>query len=112
MTKTAKTISIFPNIGYEYRTYIFWSLLALITLSLSFYIYAINSTARNIAIRQGLERQASEISGKLASLEFTYINLKNEVTIELASTKGFKEVKSPLYVSRHLNNSLSFNTSR
>jgi len=112
MTSKHSSVSTFSNISYEYRTRIFWALLATITITLSFYIYAINATARNIALRQNLERQVTEMSGKLATLEFTYINLKHAGTIEVASTKGFKEEKNHLYISRHLTNSLSFNTSR
>ncbi|MEX0919446.1 MAG: hypothetical protein WDZ64_01695 [Parcubacteria group bacterium] len=99
------------HIGHQYRVYLFWSLVTVATMSLSIYIYAVNTTAKNIAVRQNLERQASEIATELGTMEFTYIDLKNNVTIEIASLHGFKEEKNPLYISRHLSNSLSLNTS-
>ncbi|KKT14688.1 MAG: hypothetical protein UW76_C0027G0004 [Parcubacteria group bacterium GW2011_GWF2_44_8b] len=46
----------------------------------------------------------------LDSLEFAFVELKNNITIELAQDYGFKEVKTPLYVSRARPTSLSFNT--
>ena len=88
-------------------------MLAVVSLmSFSIYIYAIHAIARNIVVRQGLEKQIAEVSTKLDLLEYSYIELKNDVTIELAYLHGFQEVKDPLYVSRSRNTSLSFNTLR
>ncbi len=104
MSKKTKTIS------YHNRVRFFWVLVAISILSLSVYVYAINTIARNIATRQDLERQIVKMRAGLDSLEFAYIELKNNITIELAQDHGFKEVKSPLYVSRARPASLSFNT--
>ena len=103
-------ISRTKTISYENRVRFFWTLVAISILSFSAYIYAINVTTRNIATRQGLERQIAAVSTNLDSLEFTYIELKNDITIELAREYGFREVSNPLYVSRALSTSLSFNT--
>lgn len=96
-------------ISYDNRMRFFWALVTLSMFSFVIYVYAINTTARNVALRQDLERQIADISVNLNSLEFAYIELKNNVTIELAYHYGFKEVINPLYVSRHPL-SLSFNT--
>lgn len=96
-------------ISYDSRVRFFWGLVTLSIFSLVIYVYAINVTARNVAMRQDLERQIAEVSVNLNSLEFAYIELKNNVTMELAHTYGFREVKNPLYVSRRPV-SLSFNT--
>lgn len=98
-------------ISFDDRTKAFWFMTSVCLLSLGVYVYAINSTARNVAMRAELERSAAEISAELATLEFQYIALKDDVTIELAHVYGFQEVKEPLYVSRGgEKNSLSFNT--
>ena len=98
-------------ISYDNRVRFFWFLVAISILSLSVYMYAINATARNIAARQNLEREVVKLATTLDSLEFAYIGLKNDITIELAYSYGFQEVKSPLYVSRARSApSLSFNT--
>lgn len=104
MTYKIKTIS------YEDRARFFWVLVSISILSLFVYIYTINVTARNVALGQNLERQMARVGADLDSLEFTYIKLKNNVTLELAYQQGFKETKNPLYVSRRANTSLSFNT--
>src|SRR3989338_599266 len=81
-------------ISYDNRVRFFWTLVTISALSLFTYVYAINVTARNIAVRQDLEKQITNISASLDSLEFTYIDLKNNVTMELAYYYGFKEVNS------------------
>ena len=105
MTHKTKTIS------YDHRVRFFWTMITLALLSLSVYMYAINASARHVAERQDSERQIAEVSAKLNSLEFAYIELKNNVTIELAYQYGFREARNPLYVSRTSPASLSFNTS-
>ena len=104
MSKKTKIIS------YHNRVRFFWVLVAISILSLCVYVYAINTIARNIASRQNLERQIVKTGAGLDSLEFAYIELKNSITLELALDYGFREVKSPLYVSRVRPTSLSFNT--
>src|SRR3989344_2172963 len=98
------------DISYHVRARIFWALVGITLISLVAYMYSINATARHIALRQNLERQITEISRGLDSLEFSYITLRNNVTLELAYEKGFKEVKSPLFVSRSGAQALTFNT--
>jgi hypothetical protein len=98
------------TISYDHRARFFWVLVAISILSLCAYIYAISATARNIALRQDLERQIAKVSANLNSLEFAYIELKNNITLELAYHYGFREVKNPLYVSRTRTAALSFNT--
>lgn len=97
-------------ISYHNRVRFFWVLVAISILSLGVYVYAINTIARNVASRQNLERQLVKTSAGLDALEFAYIELKNNITIELAHDYGFQEVRSPLYVSRARSLSLSFNT--
>ena len=100
------------TISYTHRAYFFWAMAFLSILSLAIYIFAINATARNIAHGQEFERQIAQIGDGLGSLEFTYIGIKNNVTLELAHQYGFKEVRNPLFVSRSSTNSLSFNNLR
>ena len=94
----------------DYRVQAFWGLATISLVSLVAYIYAINITARNIAERQNLEKGIADISSKLDSLEFSYVEARNNVTLEMAYARGFKEEKSPLFVSRDNRASLTFNT--
>src|SRR3990167_5200928 len=89
-------------ISYDSRVRFFWFLAGISVCSLAIYMYAIEATARNVALRENLETRVIEAEGKLSSLEFAYIELKNNVSMELAHQYGFQEVRSPLYVSRGL----------
>lgn len=97
-------------ISYNRRVYLFWILVFISIISLSVYIYAVNAIARNIAVKQDMERQITNMTNDFNSLEFAYIELRNNVTMELAYQHGFQEVKSPLYISRIHPQALSFNT--
>lgn len=97
-------------LSYENRVRAFWAMAAACLMLLFVYIFSINATARNVAEKQQWGRQIAAINSELESLEFSYIELKNEITLELARTYGFREVARPLYVSRDVNSSLSLNS--
>lgn len=96
-------------ISYDSRATIFWFLVGVSVLFLFVYFYAINSIARSTALRQNLESQITDSAGRVGGLEFAYIELKNSVTSEVARSYGYKEVRSPLYVSRNANSGLTLN---
>jgi hypothetical protein len=98
-------------LSYEGRVRVFWALCFVSLGSLILYIYAINATAHNIALRQELEKEVAQISVNLSSIEFDSIEMKNAITIETAHQYGFAEVKEPLYVTRDSADSLTLNTS-
>ncbi|OHA88373.1 MAG: hypothetical protein A2653_02275 [Candidatus Zambryskibacteria bacterium RIFCSPHIGHO2_01_FULL_43_25] len=79
---------------------IFWGIACLTAGLAVFYILGINQTVRNVAERQILETELSSISNKIAELEFSYIALKNNITINTAFELGFEQVKEVVYVSR------------
>ena len=87
-------------ISYDTRANIFWFLLGASVLFLFVYFYAINSIAHTTAVRQNLEAQIADAAGKVGGLEFAYIEMKNSITSEVATSYGYKEAKKPLYVSR------------
>lgn len=96
-------------ISYEVKERAFWLLAGTAVLFLLLYFYAIEATARNVALRANLETRLAEASGSLGALEFEHIALKNAVTREVALERGFREVANPLYVSREAD-SLTLNT--
>jgi hypothetical protein len=100
-------------ISYDSRERAFWLLVLGSLLSLAVYVYAINATAHNIAMRQHLEREVAQHRAELGTLEFERIAQKNAVTLEVAQAYGFSEVARPLYVARGGSTSaLSFNTKK
>lgn len=102
--------AILTKIRHEDRVRAFWFLASLCFVAFGFYVYAVSATAHNVAMRAELEREASNISAELATLEFQYIKLQNEVTLSRALELGFTEVETPLYATRGDYHSFSFNT--
>lgn len=99
-------------VGYDARVRIFWTLVTACVLALGVYFYAIHSTIRYTAERQDLEGEVALLAAESSSLEFAYINKRNEIGIELASAYGLREVKTPVYVSRARAGVLTLNTAR
>ncbi len=97
------------TISYDSRRYLFYILALMATASLVIYVYAVNSIARNVAVVENLEGEVAEMVVELSSLEFQYISLKNEITLQLAEQYGFKEARNPVYVSRSVGTALTWN---
>lgn len=98
------------TISYDARVRIFWMLISISVASLGLYVYGINATVRNTVARQDLEAEAMNIGTKLGEMEFAYIGLKNDVSLEVAYARGFKDVTNPVYISRTESHALSMNS--
>ncbi|MBX4189309.1 hypothetical protein KW785_01780 [Candidatus Parcubacteria bacterium] len=100
----------FKTISYDTRVRTFWTLTLIGVVSLALYVYGVLATVHHTVARQALQAQVSELTTQVSELEFKAIALKNEVNLNLAMSRGFKEVTDPLFISRSAAKSLSFNT--
>lgn len=98
------------TISYDARVRLFWTLVFASVTLLGLYVYGINATVRNTVARQDLEAEALNIGTHLGEMEFAYINLKNDVSLDMAYARGFKDVTAPVYISRSTSKSLSMNS--
>ena len=96
--------------SYENRARTFWTLVFLSIAFLVVYVLAVNATVRNTVVRENLEEQGLNLSAVIGELEFTHIALKNGISLDLAHARGFRDVVSPIYVSRTVSHTLSLNT--
>ncbi|HEY0220711.1 MAG TPA: hypothetical protein VGC58_00630 [Candidatus Paceibacterota bacterium] len=87
---------------------IFWTLLGVLIFSALFYIYCINITIHNTVARQNFEAESSSLALKIGSKEFQYISKRNNVTLALAYSMGFKDSKPLAYLSRNSDSSVAF----
>jgi len=77
----------------EYREkMIFWNLFFVFVLLLLSYGFLINKTILNAVAKQDLQRQISSLNSNVDSLEFTYLSMENNITVDLALSKGFVSV--------------------
>ncbi len=79
---------------------IFWTLCGLLLFCAIFYIYSIEVTVRNVVASQDLQNKVAELTLKIGNDEFQYIGLSNTVTLPLAYSLGFKDVKEKTYISK------------
>lgn len=84
----------------ENKKIIFWTIVSVAVFVLGIYIVAVSQTVRNVAERQKIQNELSNLSVKIADMEFQAISLKNEVTLTSAKEAGFRVVENPKFVSR------------
>ncbi|MCK9352311.1 MAG: hypothetical protein M0P76_06030 [Candidatus Pacebacteria bacterium] len=85
---------------YNYEQKAFWVLTVLITCTVAFYLYIIQSTIVNIVERKTAESQIRETSSKVAELEAEITELGKSMDVNLAQTMGYHEISKIDYVSR------------
>lgn len=78
---------------------IFWTLVGVLFFCAVFYMYSINVTIRNVVARESLENKVAELTLAIGNKEFQYISLRNTITLPLAYSLGFKDVKEKTYIS-------------
>lgn len=79
---------------------IFWTLAGVLFLSAVFYMYCINSTVHNVVARQNFESEASNLTLSIGTQEFEYISKRNNITLAMAYSLGFRDVAEKTFVSK------------
>ena len=80
---------------------LFWSLLSVLIVLVGFYGYMVNKTVWNAFNKDQAEAQILALNSKLGDLEFEYMSMSNNVSIEKAYALGFQNASSStLFASR------------
>ena len=94
MTKTLNTID-------RLSARLFWSLLPTFIVLVGVYGYMVNTTVWNAFNKDQAESQIVALNSKLGDLEFQYMSLSNNISIEKAYELGFQNASSStLFASR------------
>lgn len=88
----------------------FWFLVGVLFLCAGMYMYLINSTVRNVVMREKYESQISELSLSNSNSEFEYINKQNAINLSLAYSLGFKDANEKKFVSKNSVSLVSYRT--
>ena len=75
---------------------LFWFLLLSISLVSFFYIYLINSSIINLALREDYEEEMSYLETEVTDLVSEYMSLANQVDYEQALAFGFTDDASQI----------------
>lgn len=76
------------NIEYKEER-IFWVLFTIFVSFIVSYGFLWNNIMMNGVAKQRMEKEMASLGSVVNTLEFQYLNLKNNVTMELAQSKGF-----------------------
>jgi len=79
---------------------IFWSLIGILFVFAGLYMYFINATIHNVVAKQNLENEASHLTLAIGSQEFKYIQMRNNVTLAMAYSLGYKDVENKTFISK------------
>ena len=97
MTNVTKTINTIDRLSVT----LFWSLLSILILLVGVYGYMVNETVWNAFNKDQAEEQIVALNSKLGDLEFQYMSLSNDVSIEKAYELGFQNASGKtLFASR------------
>ncbi len=83
----------------QFKRKIFFGLICSIGVVGFLYVYLVNQTVMNIVERKSSEEKLSELSSKLNALEFSYINLEGNITLEKAEAMGLSDRKDKIFVT-------------
>lgn len=84
----------------EVRKRLFYGLVSISALSLIAYVGGVLLTVNNTVARQNLEKQAAALTTSTSEMEFSAIALRNNINLDTAYTRGYKEVTHPVFVTR------------
>lgn len=104
MTRAAAVTTL-----YGRERSIFFLALMFCLMASSAYIYFLCSTVVQVVIREEIDAEIAETSGRIADLEMQYIAGKHAVTLALAAEYGFTEKPEREYLARASTN-LVFHT--
>lgn len=99
----------YKSVPLDTRVRLFWILSGVLLISLLIYIYGISAVIHHTVSRKNLTAESAELLEKVSELEFRTIALKNTINLDIALSRGFVEVRNPLYVSRY-GGTLTLNT--
>jgi len=85
----------------------FWGLLSVLFVLIVLYGYFVNTTILHIVERKSLEKEASFVSASIAEFEADYLEIKRDITPELAYELGFMEAESVKFASHGETNGLA-----
>lgn len=78
---------------------IFWSLTCLLLLTVSFYVYLVNTAALN-GVRFGkVQQEVAELEARVSELDAHYLSLKQSITLAAAYEKGFEDVRDITFIT-------------
>ena len=103
MTQAAQAIAQNIQQAFRYRERIALMLVAIIAVSAAAYIFYVREAILNVVSRQQITAQIQVANASVSNLENSYFNIKNSITMEMATTRGFEPTKVTAFISEDSN---------
>jgi cell division protein FtsL len=87
------------NIVENKEKRLFFILFSVVILLVLSYGFLLNKTMMNAVYTQNIEKNIKTLSSEVNSLEFQYLNMKNNITLDTAKSKGFVVISSNKFAS-------------
>ncbi len=71
---------------------LFWVLSGMLLFLIIAYGVLVNKTIANAVSLQNMQKRMTALNAAVNSLEFTYLNMENGITLDTAHAKGFENV--------------------
>jgi hypothetical protein len=94
------TIKILYAIINTHKERLFTFLLIAILISGAMYGFLLKNTIDNVVEREKLSKETKSLLTNISDLETKYFSLKNDVTIDIAYSRGFKNPVNTEYISK------------
>src|ERR1035437_9460538 len=97
----------------EYREKkLFWTLFSVFVFFLISYGVLVNNAIMNAVAQQNMEKDMASLNTDVNTMEFQYLNIKNNITMSLAQSLGFVPISTEVFAVAslpHTNLTLSVN---
>ena len=77
-----------------------YTLLVALICAFGLYCFFIGSSISNVVAREKIQAESGNLNAKIASIEASYMDMKNKIDIEFANANGFSDAKKIVYVNR------------
>jgi len=96
----SKILKINLNIIRIIQRKLYFISVLLLSLLVFLYLFSVNGTILNTSQRAQIEHESEILKYKIGELEFDLIARKNDLSLALAQSIGFKEAKEIKFISR------------
>ena len=87
---------------FNYKERIFIVLIMSIIISAGAYAFLIEKAIMNVVAREDVIKESHVLSASVAGLEERYFSIKNNISLDLAYAKGFKDSEVSFFISSQL----------
>lgn len=79
---------------------VFWTLAFMLILFVGIYVFSLNIVMQNVVERGRAEGRIGALASSIVELEARYLKQKNQISLDLAYSLGYREATKTTFVPR------------